>query len=184
MGVEDRVLAVDCDTRATIGGTGRVALVGLQVAAEGCIVAFIHQHLTARATARSKGETKLTSVILGCHERLPTILDATVVAFFLFFSQPSRFQRCRLVLLSDVFQKAITSLLTKVEAVVPYDRGDLLSRVHELGACDTEEYTDAGTFIQVPNVFTNCRFCLLLPRLLAERIYRETGIALSVPQIR
>ena len=40
-------------------------------------------------------------------------------------------------------------LLFKVEAVVPYSRGDLLSRVHELGACDVEEYTDAGTLIQV-----------------------------------
>lgn len=46
-------------------------------------------------------------------------------------------------------QEAICALLFKVEAVVPYSRGDLLSRVHELGACDVEEYTDAGTLIQV-----------------------------------
>ncbi|CBJ33718.1 PHflX, plastid HflX GTPase [Ectocarpus siliculosus] len=45
-------------------------------------------------------------------------------------------------------EEAICALLFKVEAVVPYSRGDLLSRVHELGACDTEEYTDAGTLIQ------------------------------------
>lgn len=49
----------------------------------------------------------------------------------------------------DVVQEAICSLLFKVEAVVPYSRGDLLSRVHELGACDSEEFTDAGTFIKV-----------------------------------
>lgn len=46
-------------------------------------------------------------------------------------------------------QEAICALLFKVEAVVPYSRGDLLSRVHEHGACDSEEYTDAGTLIQV-----------------------------------
>lgn len=46
-------------------------------------------------------------------------------------------------------QEAICALLFRVEAVVPYSRGDLLSRVHELGACDVEEYTDAGTLIQV-----------------------------------
>lgn len=46
-------------------------------------------------------------------------------------------------------QEAICALLFKVEAVVPYSRGDLLSRVHELGACDVEEYTDAGTLVQV-----------------------------------
>ncbi|CAN0132583.1 unnamed protein product [Ectocarpus sp. 12 AP-2014] len=45
-------------------------------------------------------------------------------------------------------EEAICALLFKVEAVVPYSRGDLLSRVHELGACDTEKYTDAGTLIQ------------------------------------
>lgn len=48
-----------------------------------------------------------------------------------------------------VCQEAICTLLFNVEAVVPYSRGDLLSRVHELGACDTEEYTDAGTYIKV-----------------------------------
>ncbi|CAM9854728.1 unnamed protein product [Scytosiphon promiscuus] len=45
-------------------------------------------------------------------------------------------------------EEAICALLFKVEAVVPYSRGDLLSRVHELGACDTEKHTDAGTLIQ------------------------------------
>lgn len=56
------------------------------------------------------------------------------------------------VLLREHEQEAICALLFKVEAVVPYSRGDLLSRVHELGACDVEKYTDAGTFIQVWNV--------------------------------
>ena len=46
-------------------------------------------------------------------------------------------------------QEAICALLYKVEAVVPYSRGDLLSRVYELGACDEEEFTDAGTLIKV-----------------------------------
>ncbi|CAM9915852.1 unnamed protein product, partial [Discosporangium mesarthrocarpum] len=45
-------------------------------------------------------------------------------------------------------QEAICELLMPVEAVVPYSRGDLMNRVHELGACNTEEYTDKGTFIQ------------------------------------
>ncbi|CAM9113222.1 unnamed protein product [Laminaria digitata] len=54
-------------------------------------------------------------------------------------------------------EEAICALLFNVEAVVPYSRGDLLSRVHELGACDVEEYTDAGTLIQarVPTEIVN-----------------------------
>lgn len=66
----------------------------------------------------------------------------------LFRAQPEP-SSCSPVYAFLVHQEAICALLFKVEAVVPYSRGDLLSRVHELGACDAEEYTDAGTFIQV-----------------------------------
>ncbi|CAM9953752.1 unnamed protein product [Ascophyllum nodosum] len=54
-------------------------------------------------------------------------------------------------------EEAICALLYKVEAVVPYSRGDLLSRVYELGACDEEEFTDAGTLIKarVPRELLN-----------------------------
>lgn len=66
-------------------------------------------------------------------------------------------------------QEAICALLFKVEAVVPYSRGDLLSRVHELGACDAEEYTDAGTLIQVTD-FEECR-----KRLNSEKVRASTN---------
>ncbi|CAM9699904.1 unnamed protein product, partial [Phaeothamnion confervicola] len=45
-------------------------------------------------------------------------------------------------------EDALATLLYPVEAVVPYDQGALLSRVHLLGACDTEEFTEQGTLLR------------------------------------
>jgi GTP-binding protein HflX len=47
-----------------------------------------------------------------------------------------------------VLEDALALLLYPVEAVVPYSRGDLLSRIHELGACDVEEHLPEGTLIE------------------------------------
>ena len=40
---------------------------------------------------------------------------------------------------------------------MPYSRGDLLSRVHELGASEYEEYTEKGAFVRgrVPSELLN-----------------------------
>jgi GTPase len=43
---------------------------------------------------------------------------------------------------------ALSKLLYPVEAVVPYNCGQLISRIHELGACDVEEYTEKGCLIK------------------------------------
>ncbi|KAG5189676.1 P-loop containing nucleoside triphosphate hydrolase protein [Tribonema minus] len=56
-----------------------------------------------------------------------------------------------------MLEVALGTLLEPVEAVVPYSKGDLLSRVHELGACDFEEYCEGGCFIKarVPDELVN-----------------------------
>lgn len=73
---------------------------------------------------------------------------------------PARFRSLRLRLRH---QEALSELLMEVEAVVPYSRGDLLSRVHELGACDREEFTDAGTLLNVSVPYLPVDVCLSVP---------------------
>lgn len=58
---------------------------------------------------------------------------------------------------------------------MPYSRGDLLSRVHELGACDTEEHTDAGTLIQVTGVGSAEIGYMLCCSVLPDRFQRCLG---------
>ncbi|KAG6552282.1 hypothetical protein Mapa_006135 [Marchantia paleacea] len=48
----------------------------------------------------------------------------------------------------DVVERNIKDLLVWVEAVVPYDQGDLISIIHRLGIVDKEEYTEHGTLIR------------------------------------
>ncbi|BBN18262.1 GTPase [Marchantia polymorpha subsp. ruderalis] len=48
----------------------------------------------------------------------------------------------------DAVERNIKDLLVWVEAVVPYDQGDLISLIHRLGIVDTEEYTEQGTLIR------------------------------------
>ena len=53
--------------------------------------------------------------------------------------------------MSDFIAKleiALSKLLYPVEALVPYSCGQLISRIHELGACDVEEYTEQGCLIK------------------------------------
>lgn len=54
-------------------------------------------------------------------------------------------------------EAALSQLLSPVEALIPFSAGGLLSRIHELGACDVEEYEEGGCFVQarVPDELYN-----------------------------
>lgn len=48
----------------------------------------------------------------------------------------------------ETLETALAKLLYPVEAVVPYSYGQLISKIHELGACDEEKYTETGCLLR------------------------------------
>ncbi|MBA0836901.1 hypothetical protein Goarm_009091 [Gossypium armourianum] len=49
--------------------------------------------------------------------------------------------------------------MVPVEAFVPFDKGELLSTIHQVGMVEKTEYTENGTFVKA---FVPLRFARLL----------------------
>ncbi|XP_024537700.1 uncharacterized protein LOC9629695 [Selaginella moellendorffii] len=48
----------------------------------------------------------------------------------------------------DAVETKLKDLLVRVEAIVPYSKGDLVDMIHRRGVVEHEEYTDSGTLVR------------------------------------
>lgn len=56
-----------------------------------------------------------------------------------------------------VVEEALSSLLVQIEVVIPYSKGEDLNAIHEVGAVETIEYRESGTYVygRVPQSLAN-----------------------------
>ncbi|PPR96680.1 hypothetical protein GOBAR_AA23981 [Gossypium barbadense] len=59
----------------------------------------------------------------------------------------------------NAVQEKLKDSMVPVEALVPFDKGELLSTIHQVGMVEKTEYTENGTFVKA---FVPLRFARLL----------------------